>query len=52
MRQIADDVASSRWPTRAINAYILGDVLVDAGYKTMGGRAVAAARERCSRATR
>ena len=47
MRQIADDV----WhvplaPRDAINAYILGDVLVDAGYKTMGGRAVAAARER------
>jgi glyoxylase-like metal-dependent hydrolase (beta-lactamase superfamily II) len=47
MRQIADDV----WhvplaPRDAVNAYILGDVLVDAGYKSLGGRAVAAARER------
>src|ERR1700750_1984390 len=47
MRQIADDV----WhvplgPRDTVNAYILGDVLVDAGYKTMGKRAVAAARER------
>jgi glyoxylase-like metal-dependent hydrolase (beta-lactamase superfamily II) len=29
-----------------VNTYILGDVLVDAGSKPMGGRAVAAARER------
>jgi hydroxyacylglutathione hydrolase len=47
MRQIADDV----WhvplgPRDTVNAYILGDVLVDAGYKMMGGRAAAAARER------
>jgi len=47
MRQIADDV----WhlplaPRDSVNAYILGDVLVDAGIKPMGGKAVAAARER------
>src|SRR3954470_13405629 len=47
MRQIADDV----WhvplgPRDSVNAYILGDVLVDAGYSLMGKRAVAAARER------
>ena len=47
MRQIADDV----WhlpltPRDGINAYILGDVLVDAGHKTMGGKALAAARVR------
>ncbi|WP_272474553.1 MBL fold metallo-hydrolase [Baekduia alba] len=47
MRQIADDV----WhvplsPRDTVNAYILGDVLVDAGYQLQGGRAVAAARER------
>jgi glyoxylase-like metal-dependent hydrolase (beta-lactamase superfamily II) len=45
MRQIADDV----WhvplaPRDTVNAYVLGDVLVDAGYKLQGGRAVAAAR--------
>src|SRR4051794_8922223 len=47
MRQLADDV----WhvplgPRDTVNAYILGDVLVDAGYGFQGGRAVAAARER------
>jgi glyoxylase-like metal-dependent hydrolase (beta-lactamase superfamily II) len=47
MLQLADDV----WhvplmPRDAVNAYILGDVLVDAGYKWQGGRVVAAARER------
>ena len=47
MQQIADDV----WhvplmPRDSVNAYILGDVLVDAGHKLMGGKAVAAARER------
>ncbi len=44
MRQIADDV----WhvplaPRDSVNAYILGDVLVDAGHKVMGGEAVMAA---------
>jgi hydroxyacylglutathione hydrolase len=47
MRQLADDV----WhvplgPRDTVNAYILGDVLVDAGYGFQGGRALAAARER------
>ncbi|HEV7493179.1 MAG TPA: MBL fold metallo-hydrolase [Baekduia sp.] len=47
MQQLADDV----WhiplaPRDGVNAYILGDVLVDAGIKPMGGKAVAAARER------
>ena len=47
MRQIADDV----WhvplsPRDGVNAYILGDVLVDAGHKLLGGKAVAAARLR------
>ncbi|HEY6761698.1 MAG TPA: MBL fold metallo-hydrolase [Baekduia sp.] len=47
MRQLADDV----WhvpltPRDSVNAYILGDVLVDAGYKLNGGRAVTAARSR------
>jgi hydroxyacylglutathione hydrolase len=47
MRQLADDV----WhvplaPRDAVNAYILGDVLVDAGYKLNGGRATTAARSR------
>jgi hydroxyacylglutathione hydrolase len=47
MHQLADDV----WhvplgPRDSVNAYILGDVLVDAGYSLMGKRAVAAARER------
>jgi glyoxylase-like metal-dependent hydrolase (beta-lactamase superfamily II) len=47
MRQIADDV----WhvplaPRNSVNAYILGDVLIDAGVMPMGGRAVVAARER------
>lgn len=47
MRQLADDV----WhvplgPRDTVNAYILGDVLVDAGYGFQGGRAVAAGRER------
>jgi glyoxylase-like metal-dependent hydrolase (beta-lactamase superfamily II) len=47
MRVIADDV----WhvplgPRDTVNAYILGDVLVDAGYSLMGGKAVGAARER------
>jgi hydroxyacylglutathione hydrolase len=47
MQQIADDV----WhlplaPRDSVNAYILGDVLVDAGIKPTGGKAVAAARER------
>src|SRR4051794_41072715 len=47
MRQIADDVWHvTLGPRDTVNAYILGDVLVDAGYKAMGGRAVAAARER------
>jgi hydroxyacylglutathione hydrolase len=45
MRQLADDV----WhlplgPRDAVNAYVLGDVLVDAGYKLQGRRAVAGAR--------
>jgi hydroxyacylglutathione hydrolase len=45
MRQLADDV----WhlplsPRDTVNAYVLGDVLVDAGYGFMGGRAVEAAR--------
>ncbi len=47
MQQLADDV----WhlplaPRDSVNAYILGDVLIDAGIKPMGGKAVAAARER------
>jgi glyoxylase-like metal-dependent hydrolase (beta-lactamase superfamily II) len=47
MQQLADDV----WhvpltPRDSVNAYILGDVLVDAGHKLMGGKAVAAARAR------
>lgn len=47
MEQIADDV----WhvplgPRDAVNAYILGDVLVDSGYKFQCGRAIAAAKER------
>jgi hydroxyacylglutathione hydrolase len=47
MHQLADDV----WhvplgPRDTVNAYILGDVLVDAGYGFQGGRALAAARER------
>jgi glyoxylase-like metal-dependent hydrolase (beta-lactamase superfamily II) len=47
MEQIAEDV----WhvpltPRNAVNAYVLGDMLVDAGVKPLGGRAVAAARER------
>src|ERR1700754_2817315 len=47
MRPLADDV----WhvplsPRDAVNAYILGDVLVDAGYGLQGRRAVTAARER------
>lgn len=47
MHQIADDVWHvSLAPRDSVNAYILGDVLVDAGIKPMGGRAVAAARER------
>jgi hydroxyacylglutathione hydrolase len=46
MRQIAEDV----WhvplgPRDTVNAYVLGDVLVDAGYKLQGKRAVAAARK-------
>jgi hydroxyacylglutathione hydrolase len=45
MRQLADDV----WhvplgPRDTVNAYVLGDVLVDAGYKLQGSRVVAAAR--------
>lgn len=31
---------------QSVNAYILGDVLIDAGVMPMGGRAVVAARER------
>jgi hydroxyacylglutathione hydrolase len=47
MRPIADDV----WhvplgPRDTVNAYVLGDVLVDAGYAMMGARAARAARER------
>jgi glyoxylase-like metal-dependent hydrolase (beta-lactamase superfamily II) len=47
MQQLADDV----WhvplaPRDSVNAYILGDVLADAGHKLMGGKAVAAARAR------
>jgi hydroxyacylglutathione hydrolase len=45
MRQLADDV----WhlplgPRDTVNAYVLGDVLVDAGYAFMGGRALDGAR--------
>jgi glyoxylase-like metal-dependent hydrolase (beta-lactamase superfamily II) len=47
MEQLADDV----WhvplgPRDSVNAYILGDVLVDSGYKLQSGKAVKAARER------
>lgn len=47
MNQLAEDV----WhvplgPRDAVNAYVLGDVLVDSGYKFQSGRAVKAARER------
>jgi glyoxylase-like metal-dependent hydrolase (beta-lactamase superfamily II) len=47
MNALAEDV----WhvplgPRDAVNAYVLGDVLVDSGYKFQSGRAVAAARER------
>jgi glyoxylase-like metal-dependent hydrolase (beta-lactamase superfamily II) len=45
MRQLADDV----WhlplgPRDTVNAYVLGDVLVDAGYAFMAGRALEGAR--------
>jgi hydroxyacylglutathione hydrolase len=45
MQPLAEDV----WhvplsPRDTVNAYILGDVLVDAGYKLQAGRAIAAAR--------
>ncbi|MDA0169600.1 MBL fold metallo-hydrolase [Solirubrobacter taibaiensis] len=47
MDRLADDV----WhlplaPRNSVNAYVIGDVLIDAGVKFMGGRAVAAARAR------
>jgi hydroxyacylglutathione hydrolase len=47
MDRLADDV----WhlplaPRDAVNAYVIGDVLIDAGVKFMGGRVVAAARAR------
>lgn len=47
MNQLAEDV----WhvplgPRDAVNAYVLGEVLVDAGYRFQSGRAVKAARER------
>lgn len=46
MQQLAEDV----WhvplgPRNAVNAYVLGNVLVDAGYGFQAGRAVKAARE-------
>jgi len=46
MRQLADDV----WhvplgPRDAVNAYVLGDVLVDSGYKFQSGGAIKAARK-------
>lgn len=46
MEQLADDV----WhvplgPRDAVNAYILGDVLVDSGYRFQSGKAIAAARK-------
>jgi hydroxyacylglutathione hydrolase len=47
MQPLAEDV----WhvplsPRDTVNAYILGDVLVDAGYQLQAGRAIAAARTR------
>src|SRR5689334_9450732 len=47
MEQLADDV----WhvplgPRDSVNAYILGTVLVDSGYKFQSARAIAAAKER------
>jgi hydroxyacylglutathione hydrolase len=46
MQQLADDV----WhvplgPRDAVNAYVLGNVLVDSGYKFQSGKAVKAAKE-------
>ena len=46
-----ETIAEDAWhvplgPRDAVNAYILGDVLVDSGYRFQSGRAIAAARER------
>lgn len=47
MNQLAEDVwHAPLGPRNAVNAYVLGDVLVDAGYGFQAGRAVKAARER------
>jgi hydroxyacylglutathione hydrolase len=47
MNQLAEDVwHAPLGPRNAVNAYVLGEVLVDAGYGFQSGRAVKAARER------
>jgi hydroxyacylglutathione hydrolase len=47
MNQLAEDVwHAPLGPRSSVNAYVLGEVLVDAGYRFQSGRAVKAARER------